>query len=402
MTTQLPHADVAVVGGGVIGLAAAWRARQRGLEVVVLDRGALGAGTSHAAAGMLAPVAEADAQERDLLAHNLESARRWPAFARELADVTGRDVGYRACGSLLLARDRDEAEHVERERALRERLGLRVERLLGSEARRRETALAPTLRMALALPDDHAVEPARLVAALVAACERTGVALRPGAAVDDLAAVPARRVVVAALIEACARAGVHLRQHTPVDDLGALPFERVVVAAGPWSGPLGAGVPVRPVKGQALRLRDPAGPGLCDHVLRFEGGYLVPRGDGRYYLGATVEERGFDTAVTALGVYELLREAAELLPGLLELEIDEAFAGLRPGTPDNAPIVGTDPRDERVVWATGHFRNGILLSPVTADLVADELTGARPEHAFRPERFIDDNETVTATEGVRA
>jgi glycine oxidase len=369
VTTQLPHADVAVVGGGVIGLAAAWRARQRGLEVVVLDRGELGAGTSRAAAGMLAPVAEADAQERDLLAHNLESARRWPAFARELADVTGLDVGYRACGTLLLARDRDEAEHVERERALRERLGLRVERLLGSEARRRESALAPALRLALALPDDHAVEPVR---------------------------------VVAALIEACTRAGVHLRPHTPVDDLGALPAERVVVAAGAWSGPLGAGVPVRPVKGQALRLRDPNGPGLCDHVLRFEGGYLVPRGDGRYYLGATVEERGFDTAVTALGVYELLREAAELLPGLLELEIDEAFAGLRPGTPDNAPIVGTDPRDERIVWATGHFRNGILLCPVTADLVADELTGAHPEHAFRPERFIDGHHPATATEGVRA
>jgi glycine oxidase len=134
-----------VVGGGVIGLAAAWRARQRGLEVVVLDRCDFGAGASRAAAGMLAPVAEADAQERALLVHNLESARRWPAFAAELADVTGLDVGYRACGSLLLARDRDEAEHVERERALRERMGLAVERLLGSEARRREPALVPSL-----------------------------------------------------------------------------------------------------------------------------------------------------------------------------------------------------------------------------------------------------------------
>ena len=161
VSTQLPHVDVAVVGGGVIGLAAAWRARQRGLEVVVLDRADFGAGASRAAAGMLAPVAEADAQERALLVHNLESARRWPAFAAELADVTGLDVGYRACGTLLLARDRDEAEHVERERALRERMGLAVERLLGSEARRREPALAPSLRLALALPDDHAVEPAR-------------------------------------------------------------------------------------------------------------------------------------------------------------------------------------------------------------------------------------------------
>jgi glycine oxidase len=366
VSTQLPHADVAVVGGGVIGLAAAWRARQRGLEVVVLDRGALGAGTSRAAAGMLAPVAEADAQERALLVHNLESARRWPAFAAELADVTGLDVGYRACGTLLLARDRDEAEHVERERLVRERMGLRVERLLGSEARRREPALAPSLRLALALPDDHAVEPVRLVAALVEACARAGVGLHPGTAVDDLAAIDA---------------------------------ERVVIAAGAWSGALGPGVPVRPVKGQALRLRDPSGPGLCEHVLRWgppTPGYLVPRGDGRYYLGATMEEQGFDTAVTALGVYELLREAAEVLPGILELEIEEAFAGLRPGTPDNAPIVGTDPTDERIVWATGHFRNGILLCPLTAELVADELTGGRPDHAFRPERF------ATATEGTPA
>jgi glycine oxidase len=356
VSTELPRADVAVVGGGVIGLAAAWRARQRGLEVVVLDRGDFGAGASRVAAGMLAPVAEADLQERALLALNLESARRWPSFADELRDVTGVDVGYRECGTLLLARDRDEAEHVERERDVRERMGLRVERLLGSEARRRERALAPSLRLAVALPDDHAVEPV---------------------------------LVIAALVEACRRAGVQLRSGVEVGDLAALPAERVVVAAGAWSGALGS-VPVRPVKGQALRLRDPDGPGLCEHVLRFEGGYLVPRGDGRYYLGATMEERGFDTAVTALGVYELLREASEVLPGILELEIDETLAGLRPGTPDNAPIVGTDPHDARIVWATGHFRNGILLCPVTADLVADELSGARPEHALRPERFVQE------------
>jgi glycine oxidase len=348
---------VAVVGGGVIGLAVAWRARQRGLEVVVAEREAeVGRGASHAAAGMLAPVGEADPQERALLHHNLESARRWAAFAAELGDVTGVDVGYRTCGALLVARDADEASHVERERAVRERLGLRVERLLGSEARRREPALAPGVRLALALPDDHAVEPAR---------------------------------VVEALREASARAGVVVVTDCAVPDPRALPHDRVVLAAGAWSG-----APVRPVKGQALRLRDPAGPGLCDRVLRFEGGYLVPRGDGRYYLGATMEEQGFDTSVTALGVYELLREAAEVIPGVLELEIEESFAGLRPGTPDNAPIVGTDPADARVVWATGHFRNGILLCPLTAELVADELTGGRPDHALRPERF-----GVAATEG---
>jgi glycine oxidase len=338
---ELDHVDVAVVGGGAIGLAVAWRARQRGLDVAVLDRGELGRGASHAAAGMLAPVAEADPQERGLLELNLRSAHRWPAFADELRDVTGVDVGYRRCGTLLLARDRDEAEAVERERALRERLGLRVERLLPSAARRREPGLAPTLRLAIELPDDHAVEPRRLVAALV---------------------------------EACTRAGVRLHPHAPVDDVTALPADRVVVAAGAWSAQLGD-VPVRPVKGQAMMLRDPAGPGLSEHVLRFEGGYLVPRGDGRYYLGASVEERGFDTANTAGAVHELLRDASELVPGVLELEIDEVLAGLRPGTPDNAPILRRDPRDPRVTWATGHFRNGILLCPETADVVVGGLVG---------------------------
>ena len=198
---------------------------------------------------------------------------------------------------------------------------------------------------------------------------------------------------VEALAEACRRAGVQIVTGHAVSDLATLPVERVVLAAGAWSSGViaAAGAPsVRPVKGQALRLRDPAGPGLCDHVLRWgppTPGYLVPRGDGRYYLGATVEEQGFDTSVTALGVYELLREAAEVIPGVLELEIEESFAGLRPGTPDNAPIVGTDPADERIVWATGHYRNGILLTPLTAELVADELTGGRPDHALRPERF---------------
>lgn len=354
---QLPHADVAVVGGGIIGLAVAWRARERGLSVVVCEREAeFGRGASYAAAGMLAPVSEADAQERELLALNLRSARRWPSFAAELADAAGLEVGYRECGTLMLGRDRDGAEYVEREIALRRRLELGVERLLGSEARRREPSLAPTLRLAASLPDDHAVEPARVVAALVEACRRSGVVLRPGVEVDDLAALSA---------------------------------DRVVVAAGSWSGRFRA-APVRPVKGQGLRLRDPSGPGLCDRVVRWgppTPGYLVPRGDGRYYLGATMEERGFDTAVTALALHELLREASEVLPGILELEVEETFAGLRPGTPDNAPILGADPADPRLVWATGHFRNGILLTPASADLVAAELAGEPVEHAFGPQRF---------------
>jgi glycine oxidase len=307
---------------------------------------------------MLAPVAETDAGERPLLELGLESARRWPDFAARLAEAGGIDVGYRPCGTLMLARDRDEAEALERERDLRERFGLNVEALLPSAARRLEPALAPTMRSALHLPDDHAADPRLVCAALARAAERAGAVLRTGVAVADV---------------------------------GSLPAEQVVVAAGPWSAAFGDEARVRPVKGQSLRLRDPAGPGLLERVVRWgqpSPGYLVPRGDGRYVLGATQEERGFDTAVTALGVHDLLRDAAELVPGVLELEIEEQLAGLRPGTPDNAPILGRSPSDPRIVWATGHYRNGVLLAPVTADLVVAELAGEPVEQAFGPQRFV--------------
>jgi glycine oxidase len=304
---------------------------------------------------MLAPVAEADAGERPLLALGLESAQRWPAFAAQLSEVTGLDIDFRRSGTLMVARDRDEAEALERERSLRERMGLPVERLLPSAARRLEPALAPTLRGALHLPDDHVVDP---------------------------------RLVCAALVRAAERAGAVLRAGVEVADLDALPAEQVVVAAGPWSAAFGDEARVRPVKGQSLRLRDPGGAGLVERVVRWDGGYVAPRGDGRYVLGATSEERGFDTTTTAGGVYELVRDASELVPGVLELEVEEVIAGLRPGTPDNAPILGRSQADSRIVWATGHYRNGVLLTPVTADIVVGELAGEPVEHAFGPERFV--------------
>jgi glycine oxidase len=375
------HFDVAILGGGIIGLAVAWRARARGLDVCVLERGAPGRATTHVAAGMLAPVAEADAGERPLLALGLESARRWPQFAAELEEASGVEVGLRRCGTLMVARDRDEAEALERELALREALGLRAARLMPSQARRLEPALAPALRLGLELPDDHAVDPRRVARALATAAEAAGVALRAGAEVE--AVRPGEGLAV--------RGGERVRA------------AQVVVAAGPWSGavagiPPQARVPVRPVKGQTMRLRDPAGPGLLERVVRFEGGYVVPRGDGRMVLGATMEERGFDTAVTAGGLYELLRDAGELVPGVYELEVEEVLAGLRPGTPDNAPILGAGPDVEGLVWATGHHRNGVLLAPVTADLVAAELAGEGRDHAFGPERFA----AAAPAEAVRA
>jgi glycine oxidase len=321
---------------------------------------------------MLAPISEADAGERALLRLGLESARAWPAFAEELREASGIGVDYRRHGTLLVARDRDEAEALERELGLRHRFDLRAERLLPSRARRLEPALAPTVRLALDVPDDHAVDPRLVVAALARAAERAGAVLRPHAEVAEIR--PGDGVVIARTGERVAA-------------------ERIVVAAGPWSGalpgvPEDARVPVRPVKGQTLRLRDPAGPGLLERVVRWDGGYLVPRSDGGYVLGATQEERGFDVAMTAGGVHDLLRDASELVPGVLELEVQELIAGLRPGTPDNAPIIGTSPAAPELVWATGHHRNGALLTPVTAELAVAALTGGdEPDPAFSPGRF---------------
>jgi glycine oxidase len=357
--------DVAVVGGGVVGLSVAWRAAQAGLSVVVLERDAAGSGTSRVAAGMLAPVTEVTLVERRALELGLAAAERYPEFVAELREVSGVDPGYYGWGTLLLARDADEADALERELELRRDLGLRVQRLRGSQARRLEPALAPGLRLALEVEGDHAIDPRRLSEALVQAARHAGAEIREGA---EVAAIEpgAVRLVSEQLITA----------------------EQVVVAAGPWAGqiagiPEAARVPLRPVKGQILRLHDPSGPGLISRVLRMTGGYLVPRGDGRYVLGATMEERGFDTSVTVGAVFELLREATELVPGTDEFVIDELAAGLRPATPDNAPAIGPGGRPG-LHWAVGHYRNGILLAPITAELVVQGLRGEDPGELAGP------------------
>ena len=352
--------DVAVAGGGAIGLACAWRAAQRGLRVLVIDAGDPAA--YQVAAGMLAPVTEAEPGENELLELGLRSARGVADFCAEL----GADTGHRRTGTLVVARDRDEAEALDRQLALRHELGLEVERLLSSRARRVEPALAPTIRLALDVPGDHSVDPRRLVAALRAAYERAGGTVR-------------RARVTRVVVEGDRAAGLELADAetgAPVARDEIVRADQIVLAPGVGSIdlPERARVPIRPVKGQVLRLRDPRGPGLVERTIRGAEAYLVPRADGRYVLGATMEERGHDTAPTAGGVYELLRDMSELVPGVLELEIEELLAGLRPATPDNLPAIGPGALDG-LVWAAGHFRNGILLAPVTADLVAGALTG---------------------------
>ncbi|MGV9310939.1 glycine oxidase ThiO [Streptomyces sp. NPDC003691] len=372
--------DVLVVGGGIIGLAVAWRSAQRGLTVAVADPEP-GGGAAGVAAGMLAAVTELHYGEQALLALNLESARRYPAFAAELEEVSGQSVGYRACGTLAVALDADDRAHLRELHALQQRSGLDSQWLTGRECRKLEPMLAPGVRGGLRVDGDHQVDPRRLTAALLTACERTGVRFH-------------RHWAARLLVERGRAAGAALADGTE------LRAGRTVLAGGSLSGrlaglPADALPPVRPVKGQILRLTVPAplAPFLSRTVRAVVRGsqvYLVPRVGGELVVGATSEELGFDTTVTAGGIYELLRDAHELVPGITELPLTETRAGLRPGSPDNAPLLGPSTLPG-LLLATGHYRNGVLLTPLTGDAIATALaTGALPEeaHPFTPDRFL--------------
>src|ERR1700722_1738810 len=389
--SNAPTVDLAVLGGGVIGLSVAWRARLSGMSVVLLERDELGGGATHVAAGMLAPVAEVEFGEvgRRGLELGVRSVGMWPVFAQALELAPGIDVGLCRTGTLVVARDDDEARELERQLAFRDSLGLRALRLRASEAREREPALAPTVRLALEAPEDHSVDPRRVVAALRRACEFEGVLIREHTHVPAVELEADTKRVFGVQVSQQRAGAVEAGGVLDGDVLEDGACESiyagdVVVAVGAWSGglgglPEGARVPVRPVKGQIMRLRDPAGPGLLQRVLRFEGGYLVPRGDGGYVLGATMEERGFEPCATAGGVYELLRGGHALGAGISELRIEELGVGYRPGTPDNAPVIGPGAL-KGLTWATGHHRNGILLAPLTAELVTRSLLGDEIEH----------------------
>ncbi|WP_328482432.1 glycine oxidase ThiO [Streptomyces sp. NBC_00377] len=371
--------DVLVIGGGIIGLVTAWRAAQRGFATAVADP-APGGGAAQVAAGMLAAVTELHHGEQTLLGLNLASARRYPDFAAELTELTGHDLGYRRCGTLAVALDSDDRAHLRELHALQQQSGLESEWLSGRECRRLEPLLAPGVRGGLRVDGDHQIDPRRLTGALLAACERAGVVFHRVRA-QRLSVVGGRAAGVV----------------TP--DGTALEAGQVVLAGGSLSGRL-AGVPqdvlppVRPVKGQVLRLTVPPryAPFLSRTVRAVVRGsqvYLVPRENGELVVGATSEELGWDTTVTAGGVYELLRDAHELVPGITELPLTETRAGLRPGTPDNAPLLGPTELPG-LSLATGHYRNGVLLTPVTGDAMAHVLaTGELPDEArpFTPRRF---------------
>jgi glycine oxidase len=371
---------VAIIGAGVVGLGIAWRLAARGASVSVFDRGAAGQGATHAAAGMLAACAEAEPGEEALVALGRDSQARWPAFAEELQEASGIDVEVRREGTLVIALTSDDQARLFHHLEFQKKLDLPLEWISAAETRRREPHLAGKLAGAVFSPQDHQVDNRKLATALGVAARAAGASINEHTPVASISS-QGRRVDGVVLADG--------RKHAA---------DTVVLAAGAWSRGIASSIPdlparslppVRPIKGQMLALRmDPAAP-LINHVIWGPGIYLVPRRDGRLIAGATVEEKGFDTTITAGGLLTLLEAAWRAVPAIEELPIDEMWVGHRPGSRDDAPILGPGPLDG-LIYATGHHRNGILLAPVTADAIARLVLDGTLDPAIRPfgiERF---------------
>ena len=368
-------APVAIVGGGAIGLAIGWRLAQRGVHVAIYERGEAGHGASWAAAGMLAAGVETEPGEGELASLNRRSLALWPDFAAALEQASGLSVDLRREGTLMIALNRDDAAQLRFTHDFQREHGIALEWLSPRDALKREPRLNPSLAAAVYSPGDYQADNRMLVRALKRAFLAAGGTLHEHAPVAAIETTAGR---VTGLVVGERRVAAEI----------------VVLAAGAWSGAIGglppeARAPVRPVKGQMLALKmDPAAP-LLRHVVWAPRAYLVPRRDGRLIVGGTVEEKGFNGDLTAGGIFALLEGAWRAVPGTEELAIDEMWVGFRPGSRDDAPLLGPS-GVAGLVHATGHYRNGILLTPVTAELIAQYLLSGEIDAAmapFTPERF---------------
>ncbi|NIL99509.1 MAG: glycine oxidase ThiO [Acidobacteria bacterium] len=362
--------DVIVVGAGVIGLSIAYELLRRERSVLLIEKERPGAGASSVAGGMLAPVSESEDQPAPLTDLCLLAAREYPVFVGELERVGGRTTRYRDEGTLWVALNRDDQEELARlEAALHER-DLAVEKLNAAGIAELEPHLSPRVLGGLRVPGDHQIDPRALLHVLQRAVRALGGRFLCPSRVRRVIAQDGRAVGVLAV--------------DPDGSERALPAEQVVLATGAWttSEILGKAAPfaVRPVKGQLVRLH---GPALIRHVAHTPDVYVIPREDGELLIGATVEEMGFDVSPRAGAVMDLLRHAWELLPGSYDLDFVAVDVGLRPATEDHAPLIGPTDLDG-LLLATGHYRNGILLAPVTARAIADWVAGSSIDPRFTP------------------
>lgn len=383
MQNRNPHSNkrVIIVGGGVIGLGIGWQLAKAGCAVSIYERDQAGRAASWAAAGMLAPHAEVHFEERALLRLGVQSCRMYPEWVVELEADSQMSVGYRAEGTLIVGVDRDDARELEHLYESQQLLDLKVEWITGTEAREMEPLLSPKITAAIWSRDDHQVDNRAMVEALIRAYQRAGGILYENTPVEKIEVVNGKAE------------GIWVRGNLEETDV-------IVLAAGCWSSdieglPKAVQPPVRPVKGQMLALQMEEGI-VLQKVIRAPRAkyptdvYLVPKDDGRLVIGATNEEMDFDTRLTAGGLFELLRGTWEAVPGIYDLPVLETWTGLRPGSRDNAPILG-ETSVENLIMATGHYRNGILLTPVTAREIASLiLTGEDSETIapFQLSRFL--------------
>ncbi|HYE65651.1 MAG TPA: glycine oxidase ThiO [Pyrinomonadaceae bacterium] len=368
------RADAVVIGGGVIGLSVARALAQRGLRVTLIERARLGAEASFAAAGMLAAQAEANRADSFL---DLACAGRdlYPAFADALREETGIYIELERTGTLYLAFTEEDEEEIERRYQWQTRAGLQVERLTGDEARLLEPCISPLVRRALRFPLDVQVENRRLLAALAASLEKYKVLVHTG--------TYARRL----RIEGGRVTGVETTR-------GDVSAPILIVASGAWTSFIafeGKRLPpirIEPVRGQMLCFE--ANPRPARHVIYSPRGYIVPRLDGRLLAGSTTENAGFEKRVTGGGIHTISRHALEIAPLINDLPLLDAWAGLRPCAEDELPVIGACAEVRGLYYATGHYRNGILLAPITGELLAEEITGGAVSpllNAFSPARF---------------
>ena len=368
-------AEVAIIGGGVIGLAIARALALRGVrDVLLIERGSLGAESSSAAAGMLAPQAEAN-RAHEFFQLTCQSRDMYPAFAAALLAETGIDIELETTGTLYLAFTEHDEDELQKRYAWQHEAGLPIENLNAAAVRQLEPSINEDVRAALKFPFDTQVENRRLLSALASANERLGVRMETGTAVKSLK-VERDRVT-----------GIETSR-------GFIATGAVVIAAGAWSSLLGAAdkalpdLRIKPVRGQMLCFEPQ--PQIARHVIYSPRGYLVPRRDGRLLAGSTTEHAGFEKQVTAAGVHSILKAALEISPRIAALPLTDSWAGLRPRAGDTLPVLGPCAEIAGVYYATGHYRNGILLAPITGELIAgavvDRVFPATLE-IFSPDRF---------------
>jgi glycine oxidase len=354
MSDQLPSFDTAIIGGGVIGCSIAWRLAQGGQRVVVIERNEIGKEASWAAGGMLAPLAEADSAD-EFFQLCVASRAMYADFARELREASGLDIEYRTEGTLYLALTEEDEEELEHRWQWQHAAGLNVKKLKADCVRKLEPLVNERLRWALKFPDDHQVNNRRLAEALHAAALKAGVHFLPF--------TEARELITEAQAGQTRVRGVGTTR-------GEIHAATVVLAAGAWAGLLPTTkLPVVPVRGQMVALEMPA-PSLS-HVIYSRRGYVIPRFGGYLIAGSTTENTGFDKRVTAQGLAAIIEKAVEIAPPLRTQAVTETWAGLRPHGPDDQPILGADPQMQRLIYATAHYRNGILLTPITAQAISE-------------------------------